>query len=260
MKVMTKEEEERHYNAVLQGGIKGSLIGTGVGALAVMVANKRYHAFRSLTVPFRAFLVASTGTFVGVISADRASAAYDEENNPEKQRLTREREEKRQQLELGKSSFQRMKEWAEDNRYPIVFAFWLASMGGSFAMVNRNRYLSGAQKLVQARMYAQGLTLAVLLASFALESKDAAQGKGRWETIKVLDPNDPEHKHLIEKRVHKERYEGEDQWMEMVEAEEARLKARKEAVKAKVHEGEAKVHEDEAKKAESKAADKASAK
>jgi cytochrome c-type biogenesis protein CcmH/NrfG len=85
-------------------------------------------------------------------------------------------------------------------------------MGGSFAMVNRNPYLSGSQKLVQARMYAQGSTIAVLLASFAFEAGDAQKGKGRWETIKVLDPNDPEHKHLIEKRVHHERYAGEDQW------------------------------------------------
>lgn len=82
-------------------------------------------------------------------------------------------------------------------------------------MVNRNPYLSGSQKLVQARMYAQGATLAVLLASFAVEGNDASKGKGRWETRMVLDPNDPEHKHLIEKRVHHERYAGEDQWRGM---------------------------------------------
>jgi hypothetical protein len=85
-------------------------------------------------------------------------------------------------------------------------------MAGSWSLVNRNRYLSGSQKLVQARMYAQGATLAALLTSFALEGADAAKGQGRWETIKVLDPNDPEHKHLIEKKIHHERYAGEDQW------------------------------------------------
>ena len=72
--------------------------------------------------------------------------------------------------------------------------------------------MNTAQKLVQARMYAQGGTLAALLASFALEGADAAKGRGRWETIKVVDPNDPEHKHVIEKRIHHERYAGEDQW------------------------------------------------
>lgn len=85
-------------------------------------------------------------------------------------------------------------------------------MAGSWIAVNRSSAMSGANKLVQARMYAQGLTLAALLASFAFEADDATKGKGRWETIQVVDPNDPEHKHLIEKKIHHERYAGEDQW------------------------------------------------
>lgn len=82
--------------------------------------------------------------------------------------------------------------------------------------MNRSPYMSGPQKLVQARMYAQGLTLTALLGSFAFEANDAAKGKGRWETIQVVDPNDPEHKRLIEKRIHHERYPGEDQWRGML--------------------------------------------
>jgi hypothetical protein len=84
-------------------------------------------------------------------------------------------------------------------------------MAGSWIAVNRSP-MSVSQKVVQARMYAQGLTLSALLASFAFEGNDAAKGRGRWETIKVLDPNDPEHKHMIEKKIHHERYAGEDQW------------------------------------------------
>jgi hypothetical protein len=85
-------------------------------------------------------------------------------------------------------------------------------MAGSWTLVNRNRYLSGSQKLVQARMYAQGATLAALMTSFAIEGNDVAKGQGRWETIRVLDPNDPEHKKTIEKKIHHESYPGEDQW------------------------------------------------
>lgn len=150
--------------------------------------------------------------FLAVIAADRASAAYDLKHDPAKRRFAEREKEREDELVAGKTTLERVKEWAEENRYPIIFTFWVLSMGGSFAMVNRNRYLSGSQKLVQARMYAQGSTLAVLLASFAVESNDARKGKGRWETVKVLDPNDPEHKHLIEKRIHHERYAGEDQW------------------------------------------------
>jgi len=234
MKVLTKEEEQAHYNATVKGGTIGGIVGTAVGAVGVMAATRRYASFRALTVPFRAFLVASTGTFIAVIAADRASAAYDIEHTPEKKRQVEREREREALLESNKTVFQRSKEWAQENRYPLLFGFWIASMAGSWTMVNRNRYLSGSQKLVQARMYAQGATLAALLTSFAIEGNDAAKGKGRWETIQVLDPNDPEHKHLIEKRIHHERYAGEDQWREMVEAEEERIKERE--AKAKRHE------------------------
>jgi len=102
-------------------------------------------------------------------------------------------------------------------------------MGGALTWVGRNPYLTGQQKLVQARVYAQGLTMAVVIFSLAFEGVDSAQGKGRWETVRYVDPNDPEHKHVIEKKIHHEKYKGEDQWMDMVAAEEERIKEREEA-------------------------------
>lgn len=127
---------------------------------------------------------------------------------------------------------QRAMEWGREERYKIVGGSWIASMITAFALVGRNPYLSGQQKLVQARVYAQGLTLAVLCATAAFEIGDQRKGEGRWETVKYIDPNDPEHKHLIEKQVHHERYQGEDLWRDMVDAEEQRLKERDRAVKA----------------------------
>ena len=46
----------------------------------------------------------------------------------------------------------------------------------------------------------------------ALLDGDAKSGKGRWETVMVIDPEDPQHKHLIEKRIQKEDYEGQNLW------------------------------------------------
>lgn len=106
-------------------------------------------------------------------------------------------------------------------------------MAGALTIVGRNPYLTGQQKLVQARVYAQGLTMAVVIASLAFEGVDSAQGKGRWETVRYIDPNDPEHKHVIEKQIHHERYAGEDQWRDMVAAEEERIKNRENAVREK---------------------------
>ncbi|KZM25204.1 Replication factor C, subunit RFC4 [Ascochyta rabiei] len=248
MKVLTPEQEEAHYIASVKGGTIGGLIGTAVGAAAVIGASRRYPSFRALTLPFRAFLVTSAGTFVAVIAADRASAAYDIENTPEKKAQIQRDREREALLESNKTAFERAKEWANENRYPLLFGFWVASMAGSWTMVNRNPYLSGSQKLVQARMYAQGGTLAALLASFAIEGNDVAKGKGRWETIKVLDPNDPTHQHIIEKKIHHERYAGEDQWREMVEAEEERMKERNAHIEAKREHPDNKKKQDQAQK------------
>lgn len=159
----------------------------------------------------KAFLVTSSATFAAIVSADRASRNYEFARDPQRQY----RDKASTDLDAARASestFRRLKDWGRENRYPIVTASWVASMGIALGLVGRNPYLTGAQKLVQARVYAQGLTLAVLIASAAFEVGDASKGKGRWETVKVLDPDDPEHKRIIEKRIHHEAYAGEDMW------------------------------------------------
>ncbi|KAG9670505.1 hypothetical protein KCU95_g13584, partial [Aureobasidium melanogenum] len=53
MKILTKEEEQEHYNATVYGGTIGGLLGLGAGAVGVLGASRRYPAFRGLSLPFR---------------------------------------------------------------------------------------------------------------------------------------------------------------------------------------------------------------
>ncbi|ESZ98761.1 hypothetical protein SBOR_0867 [Sclerotinia borealis F-4128] len=234
MKILTKEEEANHYNATLKGGIAGGLLGLAAGGSVLYLANARFHTIRGLTIPMKTFLVTSAGTFSAIISADRSSRAYEWNRDPArnyKDKSTLLLEEQK----ANETIAQRFKAWGKENRYSIVTASWVASMGVAFGLVSKNKYLTGKQKLVQARVYAQGLTLAVLIATAAFEMGDAKKGTGRWETIMVLDPNDPEHKHLIEKKIHHESYEGEDLWRDMVETEERRIEQRKRTAEEKRH-------------------------
>lgn len=165
-------------------------------------------------------------TAAAVITADSYSRAFERSRYADAEyqdEVAQERAARAKSQSMG----ERTKEWLTEQRYPLVVGSWVASMGIAFGLVSRNKYLTGQQKLVQARVYAQGLTLAVLLASFALEGNDLKEGKGRWETVKVVDPNDPEHKRTIEKKIHHEAYEGEDQWMDMIESQERKMKERK---------------------------------
>ncbi|KAI9726385.1 MAG: hypothetical protein M1834_009048 [Cirrosporium novae-zelandiae] len=230
MKIITKEEEEQHYSETLKGGLIGGVGGVALGALGVIGASRRYHAFRSLTIPLRAFFVTSAGTFGAIIEADRYSRSFEAAQHGTYEGNST--SDLQRQIDAAKTPGQRTFDWFRDHRYPIVGVSWVASMGLSLWLVGRNPYLTTSQKLVQARVYAQGLTVAVLMATAAFEIGDRNKGQGRWETVKILDPDDPEHKHLIEKRIHHERYAGEDLWKDMVEAEERRIKAREEAVNA----------------------------
>jgi len=211
MKILTKEEEDAHYSAVLRGGLAGGAVGIGLGVAGVLAASRRWTAFRNLTLPFRTFLVTSTSTFGAIVAAERASIAFGKARDP----MAGYVDESRRALEAARRAEPeraRALDWARENRYTIVVASWAAAVAVALALVGRNRYLTTSQKVVQARVYAQGLTLAVLLATGLLEAGDAKAGKGRWETVMVLDPEDPEHKHLIEKRIHREEYEGQDLW------------------------------------------------
>lgn len=236
MKLLTKEEEREHYNQTLKGGTIGGVLGLGFGLAGVALASQRYHFIRTLTLPLKAFLVTSSGTFAGIVAADHWSRAYEQQSNP-KARVHAEREKELREADAaGKTFTQRAMEWGRQERYKIVGGSWVLSMVAAFSLVNRNKYLTGAQKLVQARVYAQFLTLGVLVASAAFEISDSRNQQGRYETVKYIDPKDPEHKRILEKQVEiaggkgaggeREDRGGRDLWKDMIQAEEERMKDR----------------------------------
>ncbi|RPB02654.1 hypothetical protein L873DRAFT_1802129 [Choiromyces venosus 120613-1] len=229
MKILTKEEEEEHYAAVLKGGISGGLVGLGIGLGAAALLNRRWQFFRSLTLPLKAFFVTSTGTFAAIINADVYSRNYESSRHAELREYKDSTARALARAKANTTNWEKFKDFGRENRYPIVTASWIASMALSLGLVSRNKYLTPSQKLVQARMYAQGLSLAVLVATAGFEVADARSGKGKFETVLVVDPEDPEHKHMIQKKIHHESYSGEDLWKDMVESEERRLKEREAA-------------------------------
>lgn len=232
MKLLTKEQEQEHYNATLKGGVVGGVSGLGLSTLGVLIASNRSKFFRGLTLPLRAFLITSAGTFGGIVTADHFSRQYERSVNP-KDVEYHEREDRRIAKEKeGKTFTERAMDFGKKERYKIVAGSWVASMFAAFALVNRNKYLTGQQKLVQARVYAQFLTLGVLVASAAFEISDSRNETGRYETVKYVDPSDPEHKRMLERRQEVPQGDtGDESWKEMVAAEEERLKEKEEEEK-----------------------------
>lgn len=221
MKVLTKEEEVSHYREVIKGGIIGGTIGLGIGLGGSYVLSRRWHLFQSLTLPLKAFFITSSGTFLAIINADRRSRAFERERysaNLFQDTTARKLAEEHANM----TTWDKAKSFGREYRYPIVTASWAASMAGSLAMVSRNKYLTTAQKLVQARMYAQGLTLLILVATAAFEVSESR--------AKREHPESPE--------IHHEHYAGEDLWKDMVEAEQKRLEEHPPIVKSRMGKSE----------------------
>ena len=76
------------------------------------------------------------------------------------------------EIPLPQENTQSLLGWARKQKYKIAGGTFVASLVGSFIMVGRNPYLTGKQKIVQARVYAQGLTLAVIVSLAAFEISD----------------------------------------------------------------------------------------
>jgi len=184
-----------------------------VGSAGVYAAQHRYTLIRNLTLPFKVFLAVSTGSFAAIIGADRSGRAYEAAQHPDRDYHSA-RQAQLEALDASASQKERALRWASENRYSIVFGSWVASMGTAFALVSRSP-MNTAQKLVQARVYAQGLTMAVVIASLALEGADMKAAQQESKDGKVTSA-------IKQKR----RLTDADQWMDMVEAEEERMKER----------------------------------
>lgn len=63
------------------------------------------------------------------------------------------------------STFDKSLQYLNKNRWSFIGMSWAVSMAGAFGYSFSNRYLTTQQKVVQARMYAQAVTIAVLMAS-----------------------------------------------------------------------------------------------
>ncbi|KAJ5956820.1 hypothetical protein N7501_011099 [Penicillium viridicatum] len=228
MKLLTKEQEEAHYRSVVKGGTVGGLLGLAGGVAGVLLASRRYHTIRNLTVPMKAFLVTSSGTFTGIIAADHASREYENEQNAAYQWYENREERLHAEQIRGLSFTDRAAAFARREKYKIITATWVASMVGSFALVSRIPGLSGQQKLVQARVYAQGLTLGVLCASAAFEISDQRRGRGLLDSKKKANAAKNKVEPVEEEQpVHQSGTPNQgDLWKDMVAAEEERLSSK----------------------------------
>ncbi|KAI0796807.1 hypothetical protein C8Q75DRAFT_846226 [Abortiporus biennis] len=166
MKIITPEERAAQQHATVVGGAKGFFGGLAVALPASYILQKRWHYYRSLPLSLKAFGVIIIAVPSFVISAEHAGLKFEKQHWNDIGKHEMDTIQAREQAHWDSLSIGgKIKDAAARHQYGFIGGAWALSMVGSFGIIMRDRYQTLPQKLVQARLWAQGLTLGVLIAA-----------------------------------------------------------------------------------------------
>ncbi|CCL99405.1 uncharacterized protein FIBRA_01423 [Fibroporia radiculosa] len=177
MKVVTQEEMDAHMRATIVGGAKGFTGGLAVALPISYALNRRWGYYRQLPPSLKAFGVIMVAVPSFVISAERAGLRFEKEHWTDLGKEELDAKVAREQARWESLSLsQKARDVAARHEYGFIGGAWAATMLGAFGYIMRNPYQTFPQKVVQARMWAQGLTIGILIAAGALTHAKRMKG------------------------------------------------------------------------------------
>ena len=170
MKLVTKQQQEEAMRTTAWGAAKGGALGLALAIPALYFAGKRYPAVRAIPPVQRGLLLTISTLGFGMTNAEFAYEGYLKSQWHGRAADILRKEEMEEEEGIHALSWQgRALHWAKQHRYGIVGMSWVSAMAIAGGMVfARNHQVPFTQKIVQVRMYAQGFTIAALLASAGL--------------------------------------------------------------------------------------------
>lgn len=181
MKLFNAKEIDDYKSHILMAGLRGGALG-GIVSAGMWQFWLRKKTFMNAGGFIRTLTIAAPVLLFGITNMEIAGRDFEIAQNYS------ESSERAALLAEGEGD-QSFAGWAKANKYKLVASGWAASMVGSYVVVNRNKYMTKAQKIVQARVYAQGLTVIMLLATvFMSAGKESTrkitpeQQEDSWKT------------------------------------------------------------------------------
>lgn len=161
MKLFNAKEIDDYKSHILMAGLRGGALGgiVSAGTWQFWLRKKTF-----ITAGFvRTLTLAAPVLLFGVTNMEVASRDFEMAKNYSEasEKAALKAEGQQDDSFIG---------WCKTNKYKLVAGGWAASMVGSYVIVNRDKYMTKAQKIVQARVYAQGLTVIMLLATVFLSA------------------------------------------------------------------------------------------
>ncbi|KHC55827.1 hypothetical protein MEW_00831 [Candida albicans P60002] len=201
MKILSKEEKDAHVSHIISEGAKGLFYGGALSVGLYQYLKHRHPArFATFNPSIKAAIIAMPTISVAAFFADQGSVEFDRKMHQSEYQEAKYLEEYREwnRLSLSDKCFTVL----NDNKYKIIISAWAGSLYGSWVLVNRDKIMDTAQKAVQARMYAQGITIILLLGTLLLAMKEEEINKKKPKPIpewkRIIMEKEAEDKRLVD--------------------------------------------------------------
>ncbi|KAK7470252.1 Replication factor C, subunit RFC4 [Stygiomarasmius scandens] len=180
---LTEQQLKEHSAAVRRGALEGTVVSGILAGAGTWYAQRRWPAYRQLPTSLK--VLAATIIIAPALSiqAERRSLEYEQSQwTGETVHLLSEKEQKEKEKWEAMTLKQKVGDWASRHEYSIIMGSWAASLAAAGAIISRDKLQTPAQKVVQARMWAQGLTIGILIVAGALKhSQRQAAATSKYE-------------------------------------------------------------------------------
>ncbi|RXW25454.1 hypothetical protein EST38_g451 [Candolleomyces aberdarensis] len=171
MKLLTQKQIEDHNAASVRGAAEGFLAGSAVAVASALYANRHYAGYRRLPPSLKLLGGIIIVAPLIAVQGERRGLEYDRSQwEGESIRVLDEKELQAARRWDNMTLSQKIGDWSFRHQYTLIMGGWAGSLGIAAAIISRNKYQTYPQKIVQARMWAQGLTVGLLIAAGALTS------------------------------------------------------------------------------------------
>ncbi|KAG0359195.1 hypothetical protein BC939DRAFT_497469 [Gamsiella multidivaricata] len=170
---------------------KGAGLALVAGGLVAMSGARYSRTYQTMSRSMKMFLLGSGVAATSILFGDHARVHY--EDRQLLRHLDAEAAEaKRAEIRAQRGVLAELNYQVRENRNMVVGVAWLSCMAGSLGYTFSKKGLTTTQRIVTARMYAQGFTILTMMAVAAIELTEPPRPKqevltDQWKAILAKD-------------------------------------------------------------------------
>ncbi|KAI1789542.1 hypothetical protein LXA43DRAFT_1020772 [Ganoderma leucocontextum] len=166
MKFVTQEQQDAQQRATIIGGLKGLAGGLVASVLPAYYFQRKSTYYRNLQPSLKALGIILVAIPACVISAEKAGIAYEREQWDDVGKLELDAQQRRQEASWDNLTLRhKLSDFVRRHEYGVIVGSWAVALTGALRYALKDPIQSTTQKVVQARVWAQGLTIGIIIAA-----------------------------------------------------------------------------------------------